>query len=248
MKEPPSLHPVLSVIPGNDSWTATVDFGDGSGVQALSLNANKTFDLSHTYANDGLYTVEVVVDDDDAGTHSDSFIVTVSNVAPTPTINDVPAGAVPEGSLIVLTSTSSDPGINDVITFSWSVTKDGNPYTTIDPGTNSFFSFTPNDDGLYEVTLVASDELNSGQASETIQVDNVSPSGTLSGAPATSPEGSVISLTGVFTDPGADNLSYTFTVTKDGNPFASSSDPTLSAFNFTPDDQGSLSGYTRRSG
>ena len=35
--------------PGPDTWTATVDYGDGSGTQSLPLNPDKTFSLSHLY-------------------------------------------------------------------------------------------------------------------------------------------------------------------------------------------------------
>lgn len=56
--------------PGADSWTATVDYGDGSGAQALALNPDKTFSLGHTYASPGIYTVTVTVTDDDTGEHS----------------------------------------------------------------------------------------------------------------------------------------------------------------------------------
>ena len=42
--------------PGADNpWTATVDYGDGSGSQSLTLNADNTFDLSHVYADPGDY-------------------------------------------------------------------------------------------------------------------------------------------------------------------------------------------------
>ncbi len=50
--------------PGADTWTATVDFGDGSGVTALALTG-KTFSLSHAYANAGTFTVTVRISDDD---------------------------------------------------------------------------------------------------------------------------------------------------------------------------------------
>src|SRR5262249_50940454 len=39
--------------PGPDTWTATVDYGDGSGVQPLALNPDQTFTLSHTYTASG---------------------------------------------------------------------------------------------------------------------------------------------------------------------------------------------------
>ena len=48
--------------PGADIWTASVDYGDGSGVQALALTGN-TFSLSRLYASAGTYTVTVTVND-----------------------------------------------------------------------------------------------------------------------------------------------------------------------------------------
>jgi hypothetical protein len=45
------------------SWSATVNYGDGSGVQPLSLNPDKTFSLSHIYKDNGTYTVTVTVTD-----------------------------------------------------------------------------------------------------------------------------------------------------------------------------------------
>lgn len=68
--------------PGADTWTATVDYGDGSGLQPLSLNADKTFDLSYLYAAAGVYRVAVTVTDDDAGTHGDTLTVTATAPAP----------------------------------------------------------------------------------------------------------------------------------------------------------------------
>ena len=68
--------------PGADTWTATVDYGDGSGVQGLALNADKTFNLNHIYADNGNYTVTVQVTDDDTGIGTDTLAVAVNNVAP----------------------------------------------------------------------------------------------------------------------------------------------------------------------
>jgi len=69
--------------PGPDTWTATVDYGDGSGVKPLALKPNKTFDLNHVYADNDTYTVTVVVTDDDGGVGTGTATVTVNNVAPT---------------------------------------------------------------------------------------------------------------------------------------------------------------------
>src|SRR6266516_5509060 len=64
------------------SWSATVDYGDGSSSAALALAADKTFALDHLY-KPGSYVASVVVTDDAAASGSGSFRVTVTNVAPT---------------------------------------------------------------------------------------------------------------------------------------------------------------------
>lgn len=51
--------------PGADTWSATVDYGDGSGVTALPLSGMQ-FTLGHTYTAAGIFTVTVRVADDDA--------------------------------------------------------------------------------------------------------------------------------------------------------------------------------------
>jgi hypothetical protein len=52
-----------SVDPGADTWTALVDYGDGSGLQPLQLNPDKTFALNHNYTTVGLFAVWVFVSD-----------------------------------------------------------------------------------------------------------------------------------------------------------------------------------------
>jgi uncharacterized repeat protein (TIGR01451 family) len=68
-----------------DQWTATVDYDDGSGSQPLTLHAFQTFDLNHTYADDGIYTVVVTVTDYHDTSGTDSVRVTVNNLPPTVT-------------------------------------------------------------------------------------------------------------------------------------------------------------------
>jgi hypothetical protein len=81
--------------PGSETWTATVNYGDGSGTLPLALNPDKTFSLSHVYADSGLYTVTVTVTDSHGGVGSGSLTVTVGNVSPTAAFTG-PA-QVPEG-------------------------------------------------------------------------------------------------------------------------------------------------------
>jgi autotransporter-associated beta strand protein len=63
--------------PGADTWTATVDYGDGGGVQPLRLLPGGRFRLQHHYTAPGTYLVTVTVTDDDGGVGSDTFQVTV---------------------------------------------------------------------------------------------------------------------------------------------------------------------------
>jgi len=65
--------------PDADTWTATVDYGDGSDSQPLILNPDKTFALSHTYSGGGTYTVVVTITDSDGGVGNDTAVVTVKS-------------------------------------------------------------------------------------------------------------------------------------------------------------------------
>ena len=66
----------------SQNWTARVDYGDGSGFQALTLNADKTFQLNHVYPDNGRFTVAIAVTDGESEVGSDTVLVTVQNVAP----------------------------------------------------------------------------------------------------------------------------------------------------------------------
>jgi putative nucleotidyltransferase with HDIG domain len=61
-----------------DTFTATVDYGDGSGVHALTLSGG-SFTLSHSYGLTvlGTYTVTVTITDDDGASASATSAVTV---------------------------------------------------------------------------------------------------------------------------------------------------------------------------
>jgi DNA/RNA endonuclease G (NUC1) len=64
----------------SDTWTATVDYGDGSGVKPLALAGNG-FSLSHAYTAAGTFTVTVRVKDDDGDTGTRTATVVVQTAA-----------------------------------------------------------------------------------------------------------------------------------------------------------------------
>jgi hypothetical protein len=63
--------------PSTDTWTATVDYGEGMGPQPLTLQGH-SFRLHHKYPHPGTYEVVVTVMDDDGAAGTDAFTVTVS--------------------------------------------------------------------------------------------------------------------------------------------------------------------------
>src|SRR5262249_30269095 len=95
--------------PGVDTWTGTVDFGDGSGVQALSVDqVTHKFSLNHTYTAEGTFPVTVSVSDGDpGGTTTDGFHVEV-HLFSTPTVT-VASSADPSvyGQGVTFTATVS---------------------------------------------------------------------------------------------------------------------------------------------
>ena len=63
------------------------------------------------------------------------------------------------------------------------------------------------------------------------------PVASINGAPASSPEGTTLSLTATVGDSGtADTFTYAWSVTKNGGAYASATTP---GFSFTPNDNGS---------
>ncbi len=68
----------------DDTHTATIDWGDGTPVEAgivTETGGSGTVSGSHVYADDGVYTLEVCVTDDDGATGCGTFQVTVYPVA-----------------------------------------------------------------------------------------------------------------------------------------------------------------------
>ena len=84
--------------PGADTWSATVDYGDGSGVGALTLNGN-SFTLLHTYLSAGTFTITVAVNDDDDVGVSTQTITVLSAASALETTGQLIDQLVAEGKL-----------------------------------------------------------------------------------------------------------------------------------------------------
>lgn len=94
------------VDPGSDTWTVTVDYGDGQPGDTFVPMTTRGFALNRIYKTPGLFPVTVTVNSNE-GTASDSFNVTVGNVQPQVVLS--PGGAVNEGANSTLTIDITDP-------------------------------------------------------------------------------------------------------------------------------------------
>ncbi|MCK6550512.1 PKD domain-containing protein, partial [Myxococcota bacterium] len=86
--------------PGADTFVGTVDFGDGAGLEPLSIDPGQTFGANHVYRANGTYTVTVRITDDDGLSGLATTTVLVDGLAPTVVARISGATRAPEGSAI----------------------------------------------------------------------------------------------------------------------------------------------------
>jgi PKD repeat protein len=139
-----------------DTYTATVDWGDGSAIEApviFATPSSGTLGGNHTYTDDGIYEVTVTISDDDGGSDTKSFFVTVENVAPTAALGN--SGPVNEGSSAMVSFTSQfDPSSNDTAAgfrYAYDLDNDG----AFDVGDGTFAGSVTNDTQLISAALLA---------------------------------------------------------------------------------------------
>jgi hypothetical protein len=181
--------------PGADTWTATVDYGDGSGPQALTLNSDKTFSLNHLYGVSGSYQVTVAVKDDDGSVGTSTWNVTVNNLPPVVTISPNPT--ITQGQTFTDSGSFTDPG-----TETWTATVNygdgsGTQALTLNPDKTFNLGHVYNVAGNFTVTVVVTDQEGaSGSVAEGVTVlpVNVPPTVTVAG-PTLGVRGQPLTLT-----------------------------------------------------
>jgi Ca2+-binding RTX toxin-like protein len=225
------------------AWAVSRSRDGGATFQPYTAGSGAAFTLNPD--DDGTYRVSVAATDKDGVTGpAATVLVTVAGAAPTPSIGGASATS-PEGTAIDLTASATDPGSADTaagFTYTWGVKRNGAAYAT---GSGAAFTFTPDDNGTYTVTLTAADKDGlTGTAIATVAVTNVAPTPAITSAPASAAEGGPVTVQGSATDPSAADrasLTYTWTVTRsrDGGatfqPYATGAG---ASFGFTPDDDG----------
>ncbi len=213
----------------NDPQEHTLHIVWGDGQTDTIVLAQGVFDFSveHTYLDNpssgSTFTLNFTLTDSSGGEADGTQDITVENLKPTAEIHGATSGV--EGTGIVLTSTVTDPGPVDnasAFTYLWTITRSrdgGLTYQSYDSATTADYTLNPDDDGLYHVTLVATDK--DGAASDTVSqditVENLKPTAEIHGA-TSGVEGTGIVLTSTVSDPGpVDNASafaYVWTITR----------------------------------
>jgi len=147
------------------------DFGDGSTGSGASV--------SHTFAQDGAFTVRVTVTDNDGLTDTATFDVNVTNVAPV--VGGVPDATLNVGATYTAAGTFSDPGADAwTATVNWG---DGSALEVV-PLSGHSFSLTHiyTAGGTYTVTIDIADDDTSASASHTVTVETPAPESGLADA------------------------------------------------------------------
>ena len=150
------------------SWTATVNYGDGSGTQALALNPDKTFSLAHSYAP-GTYDITVVVTDDAGAPGTLVIDIVVNNVSPS--VNMASKLDLAFTRTLAASGSFTDPGSSDETysaTVNWG---DGTGTHALALADGSFaLSHTYGVAGAYTVTVTVSDS-NGGSTAASMAVN-----------------------------------------------------------------------------
>jgi PKD domain len=153
------------------TYTARVDYSDGTVIEELELNPDNSFVLQHQYGDNGIYSVIVTAfNEDDEEQGSDIVTATVFNVAPTiESLTGSSTDPVPLGSAYQITSVFSDPGFLDThdASIDWGDGQSTNievPYGSHDVTGSHIYS----DTGVYRITLTVTDD-DGGSDTETLQ-------------------------------------------------------------------------------
>jgi PKD repeat protein len=198
------------------SWSW--DFGDGTTGTAPNQ--------SHTYGDNGVFTVTLTVTDDDGSADSISYDITIDNVAPT--LGALPSLTIDEGDSVFFNCPATDPGSDD-LTFEWTW-----EYRSSYDKTTTYLNNPPNpdpypspqinpcnitdsascqfgDNGVFLVTLIVTDD-DGGVTTVNASVTVINLAPTVDALSSkTIDEGDTASFTGHATDFGSDDLIFEWT-------------------------------------
>ncbi|MEM6689115.1 MAG: PKD domain-containing protein [Planctomycetota bacterium] len=147
-----------------------------TGASITSTGA-KSATLDWTAFNNGTFHLRIVAKDGDDQTDSVELTIEVSNLDPIAEIDFITPSPVVEGTEVFVTVSATDPaGINETLSYNFSVFLDNVFVTGITGESLPEFQFIPEDEGSYDILVEVSDG-DGGIAidSETVVVTNANP-------------------------------------------------------------------------
>jgi hypothetical protein len=225
------------------AWSVTKNGNPFTLPQGTATNAAS---FSFTPNDVGAFVATVTVTDKANLTAQATASITSDDVAPIVSIAGTPQAPIGVGTPLSFTGSVTNIGTSDsVSSYAWAVTKNGNSYTPQgNPATNgTSFTFTPDGEGTYVVTLTATNNHGSVGTSSTsdITIRPVAPNVNISGTTGSIDEGDAVSLTAAATDPSTgDTYTYAWTVTRNGSAYTlpDSVSTTGATLNFTAEQTG----------
>jgi hypothetical protein len=162
-------------------WMITVNWGD-THTESFLVNALGVLARSHSYADNGAFTVTVAAKDvRNVASNTVTFTATIGNVAPSIT---AASSAVNENGVATISGTLTDPGVLDtfVITVSWgdgtssphSFAAGTTSYTVVHQYLDDNPTATPSDVSAVTLAVVDKDG-GSGSTATGVMVNNVAP-------------------------------------------------------------------------
>jgi PKD repeat protein len=191
-----------------DTLTYSWNFGDTTPAVAGQF-------VNHTFADNGNYNVVLTVTDKDGGVTTKTVVAKVDNVAPT-IVSIATPSTIKEGESVIFSTTATDPGILDTLSYSWNFGDNSTPVN----GQNVNHTFA--DNGNYNVVLTVTDK-DGGVTTQTVvaSVDNVAPTVVSIAKPSTIKEGESVTFSATATDPGTqDTLTYSWNFGDNTSPIA----------------------------
>jgi PKD repeat protein len=168
--------------------------------------------ITHTWPDNGVYTVTLQVDDQLDGVATDVATVTVHNVPPAADAG--PDQVVSVGQTVSFRGAASDPGA-DTLTYEWDFNYRRSNFTVDAVGQDVSTTY-PSSPGDYTVALrVTDDDGDSGLDTARVSVEDALPTAD-AGGPYTGNEGQAITLQASGSDPGGGQVSFAWDL--DGQP------------------------------
>jgi hypothetical protein len=162
-------HTIPFTDPGAGPWTGTVDYGDGQGAQTLTIDSTgRTFTLSHTYTQDGSYTVTVTLANSFAQSSGTDTVSVVNLPAPPDTTSPPVVSVGSDTTATVGQAITRDGSFTDTGTGTVTATVDygdgGGAQTLTLSSTSFHLSHTYATAGTFTVTVAVTDGAKTGTA------------------------------------------------------------------------------------